>query len=47
VKYAGELKGHENWSTIGQNFQFGQAISSQLRLVTRSSHKVELLECPI
>ena len=28
VKHAGELKGHDSWSTIGQNFQSGQAVSS-------------------
>ena len=47
VKHARELKGHDNWSTTGQNFQFGQAISSRLRLATRSSRAVELLKCPI
>ena len=26
VKHARELKGHDNWSTIGQNFQSGQAV---------------------
>ena len=41
VKHAGELKGHDSWSTTGQNFQCGQAVSSRLRLVTRSSCKVE------
>ena len=32
VKYAGKLKSHNSWSTIRQNFQFRQAVSSQLRL---------------
>ena len=41
VKHAGELKGHASCSTIRQNFQFGQAISSQLKLASRSSREVE------
>ena len=47
VKHVGELKVHANCSTIGQNFQFDHAISSRLKLATRSSRKVELLKCPI
>ena len=45
VKHAGELKGYNNWSTTGQNFQSGQAISSRLKLVTHSSCKVESPKC--
>ena len=41
VKHAEELKGHANWSTIGQNFQTGQTVSSRLKLVTHSSHELE------
>ena len=39
VKHAGELKGHNSWSTTGKNFQFGQAISSQLVLVVSLSRQ--------
>ena len=39
VKHTGELKGHDNWSTTRQNFQFGQAISSQLVLVASLSRQ--------
>ena len=28
VRHAGELKGYDSWSTIGQNFQSSQEISS-------------------
>ena len=45
VKHANELKGHDSWSTIGQNFQSGQAVNSRLRLTTRSSREVESPEC--
>ena len=41
VKHAGELKSHASWSTTGQNFQFGQAVSSRLKLATRSSCKAK------
>ena len=37
VKHARELNGHVSCSTTGQNFLFGQTISSQLILVARSS----------
>ena len=47
VMHARELKSHANLSTTGQNFQNGQAVSSQLKLTTRSSHNLESLECPI
>ena len=47
VKHVGEMKGHDNWSTTGQNFQFGQAVSSWLKLVTRSSRGVESPKCPV
>ena len=33
----GDLKGHTSYCITGQNFQSGQAISSRLKLVTRSS----------
>ena len=38
-------EGHDSWSTIGENFQSGQAVSSQLKLETHSSHKVKSSEC--
>ena len=41
VKHAGELKGHANCCTIGQSFQAGQAVCSQLKLVSCSSRKAE------
>ena len=44
VKHAGELKGHVSCSTTGQNFQSDQAVSSRLKLVTRSSCELELPE---
>ena len=47
VKHAGELKGHDSLSTTGQKFQSGQAVSSRLRLATRSSHEVESPECSV
>ena len=47
VKHARELKGHDSWSTTGQNRQSGQAVSSLLRLATRSSREVKSLECPV
>ena len=47
VKHAGELKGHTNCCTTGQNFQSGQVVSSRLKLVTRSSREAESLEHPI
>ena len=47
VKYVEELKGHDSWSTTGQKFQSDQVVSSQLRLATHSSRKVESLECPV
>ena len=39
VKHARELKGHTSCSTTGQNFQSGQAVSSRLVLVVRSSRQ--------
>ena len=42
-----ELKGHDNQSTIGKNVQSGQVVSLQLKLVTRSTRKIELPECPV
>ena len=47
VKHAGELKGHDSWSTTRQNVQSGQVVSSRLKLVTRSSREAELPECPV
>ena len=47
VKHAEELKGYDNWSTTGQNFQSGQAVSSWLKLVTRFSREVKSLECSV
>ena len=34
-----ELKGHDSWSTTGQNVQPGQAVSLRLVLVTRPSRQ--------
>ena len=45
VEHAGELKGHDSWSTTLQKFQFGQAVSSRFRLATHSSREVESPEC--
>ena len=39
VKHERELKGHANCCTTGQNFQSGQAISSQLVLVASLSRQ--------
>ena len=39
VKHVGELRGHNSWSTTGQNFQSDQAVSSQLVPITRLSHQ--------
>ena len=36
-----EQKGHASCSTIGKNFQFGRAVSSRLKLTTRSSRKLK------
>ena len=47
VKHAGELKGHANCCTTGQNFQSGQAISLRLKLTTRSSRELESPEHPV
>ena len=47
VKHVGELKGHASWNTIGQIFQYGQAINSRLKLPTRSNREPELSECPV
>ena len=47
VKHAGELKGYDSWSTTGQNFQSGQAVSSRLKLATRSSRELESSKCPV
>ena len=42
-----ELKGHDSWSTTRQNVQFGQTVSSQLKLTTYSTCETESPECPI
>ena len=42
VKYVEELKCHASWSTIGQNFQSGQAVSSRLSQVARSSRQTTM-----
>ena len=47
VKRVWELKGYNSWSIAGQNFQSDQAVSSQLRLATRSNREVESPECPV
>ena len=47
MKHAGELKSHASWSTTGQNFQFGQAVSSWLRLATQLSHDAKLPDLSI
>ena len=47
VEHVGELNCHNNWSTTRQKFQFGQVVSSQLRLVTHSNREVESPECPV
>ena len=47
VKHAGELKSHTSWSTTRQNFQFSQAVSSQLKLATYSSRKLESLDSSV
>ena len=44
MKHAEELKSHASWSTIGQNFQSGQAVSSRLRLATQSSCEAKSLD---
>ena len=40
-----KLKGHASCCTTGLNFQSNQAVSSRLKLVTRSSHEVESPKC--
>ena len=40
-KHAGELKSHASWSTIGKNFESGQAVNLRLRLTTQSIHKAK------
>ena len=47
MEHARELKGHDSWSTTGQKFQFGQIVSSRLRLATHFGREVESLECPV
>ena len=47
VKHVGELKGHASCSTTGQNFQFDQAISSRLKLVTCSSYEAKTIKFPV
>ena len=45
VEHADKLKGHNSWNITGQKFQSGQAVSSRLKLATRSSREVESPEC--
>ena len=45
VKHAVKLNHHASCSITGQNFQSDHTVSSRLRLVTRSSQKVESPEC--
>ena len=47
VKHVGELKSHSNYCTTGQNFQSNQAVSTRLKLVTRSSREAESPEHPV
>ena len=42
-----KLKGHDSWSTTRQKIHSGQAVSSQLKLATRSTCETESPECPI
>ena len=41
AKHAGELKSHASYCTTRQKFQAGQAISSQLKLMTQSSREAK------
>ena len=41
VEYAGELKSHASYCTIGQKSQAGQAVSLRLELATQFSHEVK------
>ena len=43
----GELKGHANCSTTGKNFQSSRAVSTRLKLTTRSSRKLKSPEWPV
>ena len=47
VKHAGKLKSHASCCTTGQNFQAGQAVSSQLELATQPSREAKLPNHPI
>ena len=42
-----ELNGHDSWSTIRQNVQFGQIVSSWLKLTTCSTRETKSPECPV
>ena len=42
VKHAGKLKSYANCCTTGQKSQVGQAVSSQLELVTQPSCEAKL-----
>ena len=41
VKHVEKLNRHASYSTIGQKVQTGHSISSQLELVTQSSHEAK------
>ena len=41
VKHVEDLKSRASWSTIGQNFQSSQIVSSRLKLATQSSHEAK------
>ena len=47
VKHVGKLKSHASYCITRQNFQFGQTVSSQLKLATCSSHEAESPEHPV
>ena len=47
VKHARELKSHASCCTTGQKSQAGQAVSSQLELVTQSSREVKSPDHPV
>ena len=47
VKHAGKLKSYTSCCTTGQKSQAGQAVSSQLELVTQPSRKAKLPDHPV
>ena len=42
-----ELKGHDSWSTIGQEVQSGLEVISRLKLETHSSCEAKSPKCPV